>query len=57
MAFARKINRVRNLVTFGILGLLGLIVGLLYYQLYNLKEDLNRRWRSQKITPEIRTKN
>ncbi|MFZ1949151.1 MAG: hypothetical protein WAU74_03670 [Pseudolabrys sp.] len=40
MTSARKTNRVRDIVTFGILGLFGLIVALLYYQLYNLKEDL-----------------
>jgi hypothetical protein len=40
MASAHKTNRVRDMVTFGILGLLGLIVMLLYYQLYNLKGDL-----------------
>lgn len=40
MASAHKTNRVRDIVTFGILGLLGLIVALLYYQLYNLKGDL-----------------
>ncbi|MGB7616509.1 MAG: hypothetical protein WBM06_06050, partial [Pseudolabrys sp.] len=40
MTSARKIYRVRDIVTFGILGLFGLIVALLYYQLYNLKEDL-----------------
>ena len=40
MVSAHKTNRVRNIVTFGILGLLGLIVALLYYQLYNLKGDL-----------------
>jgi hypothetical protein len=40
MASARKINRVRDIVTFGILGLLGLLVALLYCQLYNLKENL-----------------
>ena len=40
MAFARKTYRARDIVTFGILGLLGLLVALLYYQLYNLKENL-----------------
>ena len=40
MTSARKIYRVRDIVTFGILGLLGLIVAMLYYQFYNLKEDL-----------------
>ena len=40
MASAHKTNRVRDMVTFGILGLFGLIVALLYYQLHNLKEDL-----------------
>ena len=40
MASARKTEHIRDIVTFGILGLFGLIVALLYYQLYNLKEDL-----------------
>ena len=40
MASARKTDRIRDIVTFGILGLFALIVALLYYQLYNLKEDL-----------------
>jgi hypothetical protein len=40
MAFARKTYRARDIVAFGILGLLGLLVALLYYQLYNLKENL-----------------
>jgi hypothetical protein len=40
MASARKTERIRDIVTFGILGLFGLIVTLLYYQLYNLKDDL-----------------
>jgi len=40
MALARKSYRARDIVTFCILGLLGLLVALLYYQLYNLKENL-----------------
>jgi hypothetical protein len=40
MPFARKTYRARDIVTFAILGLLGVLVALLYYQLYNLKENL-----------------
>jgi hypothetical protein len=40
MTSARKRYRVRDIVTFGVLGLLGLLVALLYFELYNLKKDL-----------------
>ena len=40
MALTRKPYRAGDIVTFCILGLLALLVALLYYQLYNLKENL-----------------
>jgi hypothetical protein len=39
-AHKSKSNLIRDLVTIGILGLLGLIVVSLYYQLYSLKTEL-----------------
>jgi len=40
VASARISNRVRDIVMFGVFGLLGLVVALLYYQLHNLKGSL-----------------
>jgi hypothetical protein len=39
-AHKSKSNLIRDVVTIGILGLLGLIVVSLYYQLYSLKTEL-----------------
>ena len=40
MASISKLNRIRDIVTFGALGLLGVVVALMYYQFHNLKDDL-----------------
>ena len=40
MASVSRLNRIRDIVTFGVLGLLGVVVALMYYQFHNLKDDL-----------------
>lgn len=40
MASVSRLNRIRDIVTFGALGLLGVVVALMYYQFHNLKDDL-----------------